>query len=437
MTQKASLFVRQCVKSNLPSGKTSNKNNMKNIMTIIVVALVTMFFQPQKTYAQEGSFVEEAWQMEAFRIVGEFIGDTNYLYQNDPVLEVVSNEFEWFEYRFSTINIYEFEEWMGQNYPGDFIPAVAALSGNSVFQNWSELIGMEEFEQFDWEDWELRWIFELFLSGLNGPNDDPEGEPDDTDGGMVEGPPWEWVEGFRDKSKNRALIRSGTGATIEGAAKFTRLDSRDSHLWLLDENGNGVNSDDDIVIDTIYSVPNTVVIASGGASTLAKTHMLLWYTKLADAAMENGFAVELFRIEDGDNVAKYYNRATMEDDVWGLMMFGHGTVKYNLGWFWVDDTYEMNGAFQWDDENEDTAKTPVNFNPVIVDPGNGEQGLARYGFLLSYFCYADYQPWSSLVSENGTYYGSDGMLSSASGPRGIGWWGTWKGLFDKAAKPLD
>jgi hypothetical protein len=39
-----------------------------------------------------------------------------------------------------------------------------------------------------------------------------------------------------------------------------------------------------------------------------------------------------------------------------------------------------------------------------------------------------------IVSANGSYYGASGYLSALSGPRGIGWWGSWWSLIVSASK---
>lgn len=55
------------------------------------------------------------------------------------------------------------------------------------------------------------------------------------------------------------------------------------------------------------------------------------------------------------------------------------------------------------------------------------------GFGLNYHCYADQLNWRGLISQYGRYFGGEGSISAMSGPRAVGYWGTWSGMVDVVA----
>ena len=55
----------------------------------------------------------------------------------------------------------------------------------------------------------------------------------------------------------------------------------------------------------------------------------------------------------------------------------------------------------------------------------------RYGLGINYHCFGDLEPWETVSLVN---YKSSGYLSVISAGRGIGWWGSWKGLINKYTK---
>ena len=153
---------------------------------------------------------------------------------------------------------------------------------------------------------------------------------------------------------------------------------------------------------------------------------MLWTATISDAASDKGFAVRLIRQHDGDSGDKFYDWA-IHKDIWGLYMFGHGVV--NISWFGVDSTYPYNGGFEWDDNKFYCAD---DLNAALIYGGRSNR--QRYGLLVAYFCYANYNKWRLLVSNQGSYYGGNGSVFVASGPRSVSGWMTWRAMFNDAAK---
>ena len=156
---------------------------------------------------------------------------------------------------------------MRDHYSIDRIPTILALAKNPVFEGWKTHLSWNEVDTFDWAEWAINWMMQLYYGSLAFEYFDYwENEYVDYDGSpwgewnVADTAPWTWIGGSRDKTKDRAFLEAGATATILAASKMTRLDTRDAHLWLLDADGKGVDENNPIVPGNIYSVPNTVLI---------------------------------------------------------------------------------------------------------------------------------------------------------------------------------
>lgn len=137
--------------------------------------------------------------------------------------------------------------------------------------------------------------------------------------------------------------------------------------------------------------------------------------RLSDALERRGFFVIMMREDVGfsrEDIVREFHA----DYTWGYAVFGHG---YRDAW-WRGVKTNLNGGFTWNNED------------AIIIPGEIRAGKRfKFGLGINYHCYANDADWKSLSI---TYYGADGMLSALSGPRGIGYWGSWAGLVDSALK---
>src|SRR5882762_7990669 len=96
----------------------------------------------------------------------------------------------------------------------------------------------------------------------------------------------------------------------------------------------------------------------------------------------------------------------------GLALFGHGHKQVKNIFLEPDPDYpELSGALAWDGTGDNL------IGPSLLKNAGLHQ---HYGLLISFFCYADLQPWGSLTAAWGSYYGATGSLWSPLGPRGIG-----------------
>jgi RHS repeat-associated protein len=231
---------------------------------------------------------------------------------------------------------------------------------------------------------------------------------------------WKWKNGKR-QGGERATMIPEEGDTTESAATFKKLDASETEKWLRDSTGHGVKPGEKIKTCLEYDSPNTVVIGVGYGA-FATTFLARWQNQVTAAAEKRGFYVAAYRFDTG-TASHELEAAARGRDVWGLGLFGHGYKKIN-GWFdWSADPdfAAINGGLAWDDD-----KSQI-ITPATIRPHH------QFGLMIAYFCYADLQPWSGLVSPNGKYYGGNGSLSVLSGPRGVGYWGSWDGLVGSAA----
>jgi hypothetical protein len=203
--------------------------------------------------------------------------------------------------------------------------------------------------------------------------------------------------------------------TKESLAELIRLDPSEFEKW-----AKPVHIDDPHfpanIKDCAYYVPNTFVIGVGYGG-LASVVLATWQNKLTDALQKRGYHVEPYRFDTG-TTSSQLEAAARERHVWGVALFGHGYKKIK-GWFnWSPDPEfsSINGGLAWDDK-----KSWV-ITPATILPNH------KFGLEIVYFCYADLNGWSELVSPKGKYYGGTGSVSALSGPRSIGYWGSWDGL---------
>ena len=150
-----------------------------------------------------------------------------------------------------------------------------------------------------------------------------------------------------------------------------------------------------------------------------------------------GFYVTPYRYDTGTTTTQLESAAS-QSSVWGLLLLGHGYKKV-VGWVTVNvplPGMPPAGYFSFDPDPEfSSINGSLSWSPDdtnLVAPGTFPL-RHKYALVLAYFCYADLQPWPSLVSPNGKYYGGRGSLSVLSGPRGVGYWGSWDGLIGTAA----
>ncbi len=230
---------------------------------------------------------------------------------------------------------------------------------------------------------------------------------------------WQWVEGQR-QGQPRAKIVAAAGATTESAALFAKLAPVETGRWLRDSAGNWIMPNEVIEAGSEFDIPNTFVIGVGSAG-FATTVVATWQNRLTTALENRGFYVETYRFDVG-TAEVGLEKAAGGKNVWGVALFGHGykDIKSWLDWSPDPESASLNGGLVWS-EGAGQVITPREIEPH-----------QRYGLAVMYFCYADLQDWASLVSPNGKYYGGQGMVSALSGPRTLGYWGSWDGLVGTA-----
>jgi hypothetical protein len=230
---------------------------------------------------------------------------------------------------------------------------------------------------------------------------------------------WRWKNGKR-QGGERATMLPEEGDTTDSAATFTKLDPSETEKWLRDSSGHWVSPGEEINKCLEYDSPNTFVIGVGYGG-FATTILANWQNRVTHALERRGFKVAAYRFDTGTG-SHQVEAAARGIDVWGLGLFGHGYKKV-ISWINWDPDPEfptINGGLAWD-----RAKSQI-ITPATIRPHH------KFGLMIAYFCYADLQPWSGLVSPNGRYYGATGSLSALSGPRGVGYWGSWDGLVGSA-----
>ena len=225
---------------------------------------------------------------------------------------------------------------------------------------------------------------------------------------------YEWTvnrNGNQWADATRTLLETDT---IEKLASIVQLNATEFKYWLKNIDYTPV-SDEDIKSKCQFLVPNSFAIAT--AKTLISTNLVLtyWSMRLSDALERRGFFVIMMREDVGfsrEDIVREFHA----DYTWGYAVFGHG---YRDAW-WRGVKTNLNGGFTWNNED------------AIIIPGEIRAGKRfKFGLGINYHCYANDADWKSLSI---TYYGADGMLSALSGPRGIGYWGSWAGLVDSALK---
>ncbi len=181
-----------------------------------------------------------------------------------------------------------------------------------------------------------------------------------------------------------------------------------------------------------FTIPNVFVIADGSyAKTgtasnvragIASPLMGSSINALNAAAMNHGFNVVLITQNSGARIPRMQViNAIKSKDTWGYALFGHGNETIQA-WYWpfADPAFaNTNGGFVW--YEDDATKTQD-----LILPGDLDRGF-KYGIGINYHCYGDQQAWENISVTN---HKSDGLLSPLSGPRGIGYWGSWSSMLD-------
>jgi len=239
-----------------------------------------------------------------------------------------------------------------------------------------------------------------------------------------------WVI-IRNHEKRRASAVPSRGDTIAGLAPMAKLDVAQYTKWLDMEAvpvcpasaDDAVRFKSDGTPCCKFTVPNVFVMGTSYSQFSVSTPFLnRWVSQVGKAAIKQGLYVRLYikttlTYPGIDNTSAGLRQALSSRDTWGYAFFGHG-IKYYLD----AEMRNTNGSFVWDHATDD-----------YINPGWINNPF-RYGLGINYHCYADEQPWTSLISANGKYYGSSGWLSAMSGPRGVGYWGSWDSLITEAVK---
>jgi hypothetical protein len=231
---------------------------------------------------------------------------------------------------------------------------------------------------------------------------------------------WKWKDGKRQGSERTFMIPD-LGDTTESAAVFVKLDANETGKWLRDSKGHWVKPGEKID-DCQYDVPNTFVIGVGYGG-FATTILANWQNRLTDALEKRGFYVAPYRFDTG-TASFQMEAAARGRDVWGIGLFGHGYKQIKNWHNWSPDPNfaVLNGGLAWDKEASQI------ITPATIMPPH------KFGLEIVYFCYANLNGWPGIVASNGKYYGGSGSVSSLSGPRALGYWGSWDSLVGGATK---
>ncbi|WP_176014029.1 RHS repeat domain-containing protein [Victivallis sp. Marseille-Q1083] len=277
-------------------------------------------------------------------------------------------------------------------------------------KSWNEFTGLLDYQLRSYNPQTGRWIQEDPIQEQGGVNlygfvnNNPNKNIDVRGTILIQ----------RNNQEFSKICLTSKAETIDDIVNAIRLDKNEWKKWLLTEEHASV---DRIESFTWYLAPNTFVIATGNNTGVSTAILARWSMKLYDAAYEMGFNVINFRADVGTSVSRVISK-TKEKSVWGYAFFGHGyaqtIIPYMPAWFLFADE-QINGSFVWDESSD---------NMDIILEYNLRTSF-KYALGINYHCHAEKQDWK-LHSIN--YYGSNGVLSSLSGPRGIGYWGSWEGL---------
>jgi RHS repeat-associated protein len=221
----------------------------------------------------------------------------------------------------------------------------------------------------------------------------------------------------------RATATCDCGDTVATLAAIIKLNANEYTKWLQPAAGTAMPASSSTVLPSgmQFTVPNTFVIGVGYGG-IATTILARWQMQVTFVLEKRGFDVETYRYDTGSKDLDV-ERAARGKDVWGMALFGHGYKKI-INWHnWDPDPGYDNGALAWDKDKSE-----------LIAPRTISTTNQKFGLFIAYFCYANLADWPTLVSSNGKYYGSKGSLSALSGPRGIGYWGTWDGLIRGATQ---
>ena len=219
--------------------------------------------------------------------------------------------------------------------------------------------------------------------------------------------------------KRRIYAAVQVRCSNKNLAEYVGLEENEINSWLQEyyNKGNVVTKntpfkDIDIKQGQCYTVPNTFVTALG-FGIIGYIPLDRWQYKVINAFEKRGFLVEVYRDELGTNKNEVIN-ASNSSDTWGYMYLGHG-FQQKIAWYWPleDKNFShLKGAFSWSETYD------------VIESKDFRKKF-KFGLGINYHCYADSHPWNSYSI---VYFGGIGSLSALSGPRGIGWWGSWDSL---------
>jgi len=232
-----------------------------------------------------------------------------------------------------------------------------------------------------------------------------------------------WYVQRRGAARANAIVLISTD-TAEGLAKRVKLDLSEFKKWMQltsetiktvdgEKTLKELEKNDQICPMQIVTVPNTFSIIKGDMNhwqrlgQLADLYMTIWAAKITMAFEKRGYQVLWYEDASPDDI-----KNAVTEDWWGIGMFGHGQEGYLItksewGGWWATEflgSEYISGA-------------------RILD---NKQDMFKLGGTIGYMCHADEGGWSRITF--GKSYLAHGILSAASGPRGLGWWGSWDSL---------
>ena len=222
---------------------------------------------------------------------------------------------------------------------------------------------------------------------------------------------------LRDKQQEWAVAQrtSVKNDTIDELALKVSLSKAEVLDWLKNSDLSSVIQKD-LEHKRCFKVPNSFVIATGNGG-IAGPILDRWAMQIANALERKNIYVKYFHGAVPVK-AKDISAAVKSDNNLGYALLGHGN-RVVRAWYDLrtDPNFKStNGAFVFIDDN----------NYYFI-PSDFKRRF-KYALGINYHCYADMQDWKSLSIK---YFGSTGMLSALSGPRGIGYWGSWAGLINQ------
>lgn len=210
--------------------------------------------------------------------------------------------------------------------------------------------------------------------------------------------------------KNRAVVWfDDPKDTVEQLAKLLRLDASNSSKWLKDEQGKKVHGK--LEECKLYTVPNKFVVVLGWRAILSDG---MGFTQQAMDVVQSferlGFAGYFYDALNSP-VSSSDVISAVQDDTWGVALFGHGKSdgKLVLKHRW---NFYFGEILDYLDKDSFATSKP-------------------FGAVIAFFCYADKGGWSSLKTRNGSYFGGVGTQIMALHPS----WTEWANEAAPAQRP--